>query len=90
MKQKRKFFLALVLLLAIPILACNPNVLNAWSDLLATAQFIWDSIWAVPEPDVEAIGVLCTQSLLAVLYFQGRFTEDRCFGTVGGNEIKTR
>jgi hypothetical protein len=65
MKQRRKFLLALVLLLATPLLACNPNVLNAWGDLVATAQFIWDSIWAVPEPDVEAIGILCTQSLLA-------------------------
>jgi hypothetical protein len=65
MKQKRKFLLAIILLLATPLLACNPNVLNAWGDLLATAQFIWDSIWAVPEPDVEAIGILCTQGLLA-------------------------
>jgi hypothetical protein len=57
--------LALAVLLATPLLACNPYVLNAWGDLLATAQFIWDAIWATPEPDVEAIGILCTQSLLA-------------------------
>jgi hypothetical protein len=65
MKQKRNFLLALVILLATPLLACDPNVLNAWGDLLASAQFIWDSIWTVPDPDYEAIGILCTQSLLA-------------------------
>jgi hypothetical protein len=57
--------LALTVLLATPILACNPNVLNAWGDLLASARFIWDSIWTTPESDYDAIGLLCTQSLLA-------------------------
>jgi hypothetical protein len=65
MKHKREFLLALIVLLATPLLACNPNVLNAWGDLLASARFIWDSIWTVPEPDYEAIGILCTESLLA-------------------------
>ena len=65
MRHKRRFLFALVVLLATPLLACNPNVLNAWGDLLASAQFIWDSIWTVPEPDHEAIGILCTESLLA-------------------------
>jgi hypothetical protein len=65
MKHRRQVLFALILLLSMPLLACNPNVLNAWGDLLATAQFIWDAIWATPEPDVEAIGILCTQSLLA-------------------------
>jgi hypothetical protein len=54
-----------MVLAATPLLACNPNVLNAWGDLAATAQFIWDSIWRTPQPDSEAIGVLCTESLLA-------------------------
>ena len=65
MKHRPRFLLALVLLLAIPLLACNPNVLNAWGDLLASAQFIWDSIWTTPERDYDAIGILCTESLLA-------------------------
>jgi hypothetical protein len=65
MRQKWKFLLALTVLLATPLLACNPNVLNAWGDLLASARFIWDSIWTSPESDYEAIGLLCTQSLLA-------------------------
>ncbi len=49
MKHRPRFLLALMFLLAIPLLACNPNVLNAWGDLLASAQFIWDSIWTTPE-----------------------------------------
>ena len=65
MRHKRRFLFALIVLLATPLLACNPNVLNAWGDLLASARFVWDSIWTVPEPDYEAIGILCTESLLA-------------------------
>jgi hypothetical protein len=65
MRKKKHFLAALVMLLAMPLLACNPNVLNAWGSLLASAQFIWDSIWTTPESDYEAIGLLCTQSLLA-------------------------
>ncbi len=49
MRHKRNFLLALIVLLATPLLACNPNVLNAWGDLLASARFIWDSIWTTPE-----------------------------------------
>jgi len=64
-KKRKSFLLALLVLLAIPLLACNPNVLNAWGDLLATARFIWTSILTTPEPDFDAIGILCTQSLLA-------------------------
>lgn len=59
------FWLALVLLVTTPLLACNPNVLNAWGDLLASARFIWASMWVTPEPDYEAIGILCSESLLA-------------------------
>ncbi len=65
MRDKRSFLLALIGLWATPLLACNPDVLNAWGDLLASAQFIWHSIWTAPEPDYEAIGILCTESLLA-------------------------
>jgi hypothetical protein len=65
MRKKKHFLAALVMLLAMPLLACNPNVLNAWGSLLASAQFIWDSIWTTPESDYEAIGILCTESLLA-------------------------
>jgi hypothetical protein len=65
MRHKRSFLFALVVLLATPLLACNPNVLNAWGDLLASAQFIWNSIWTTPERDYDAIGILCTESLLA-------------------------
>jgi len=64
-RHKRNFVLALLVLVAMPLLACDPNVVNAWGDLLASAQFIWNSIWTEPEPDYEAIGILCTQSLLA-------------------------
>jgi len=66
MRHKRSFLFALIVLLATPLLACNPNVLNAWGDLLASAQFIWASIWTTPAPDYEAIGILCTENLLAV------------------------
>ena len=65
MRHKRNFVLALLLLVAMPLLACDPNVVNVWGDLLASAQFIWDSIWTQPERDYDAIGILCTQSLLA-------------------------
>ncbi len=65
MRDKKGFLFALIVLLATPLLACNPNVLNAWGSLLDTAQFIWDSIWTEPEPDYYAISVLCSESLLA-------------------------
>ena len=65
MRRKRNYLLALIVLLATPLLACDPSVLNAWGDLLASAQFIWDSIWTAPESDYEAIGILCTENLLA-------------------------
>jgi hypothetical protein len=64
-RPKRKILALAVLLLAIPLLACNPLVLNAWGDLLDSARFIWASLWTTPEPDYDAIGILCTQSLLA-------------------------
>ena len=66
MRLKRNMMLALIVLLATPLLACNPNVLKVWGDLLASVRFIWDSIWTVPQPDYEAIGILCTESLLVV------------------------
>jgi hypothetical protein len=66
MRPKWRFLLALMVLLATPLLACNPNVLNAWGDLLATAQFIWNALWLEPEPDFYAIGILCSENLLAV------------------------
>ena len=65
MTHKRYLVLAVLVMLATPLLACNPNVLNAWGDLLGTARFIWTSIWTTPEPDYEAIGIVCTQELLA-------------------------
>ena len=65
MRHKRNFVLALLVMVAMPLLACDPNVVNVWGDLVASAQFIWNSIWTEPEPDFEAIGILCTQSLLA-------------------------
>lgn len=65
MTHRRNFLLAFIVLLATPLLACNPNVLNAWGSLLDTAQFIWASIWTEPAPDYYAISVLCTESLLA-------------------------
>jgi hypothetical protein len=52
-------------MLATPLLACNPYVLNAWGDLMASARFIWSSMWTTPDPDYDAIGILCTQELLA-------------------------
>jgi hypothetical protein len=63
-RSKRYFLFALVLMLAIPLLACNPNVLDAWGDLYQTARFIWSLMWTVP-PDYDAIGVLCSDTLLA-------------------------
>ncbi len=65
MRKRKRLWPALAVLAGAPLLACNPNVLNAWGDLLAGAQFIWDSIWTVPDRDYEAIGILCTESLLA-------------------------
>jgi hypothetical protein len=65
MRLKRNLVLALLVLVAMPLLACDPNVVTVWGDLLASAQFIWDSIWTQPERDYDAIGILCTQSLLA-------------------------
>lgn len=65
MRHKKQSWLALIILFAMPLLACNPNVLNAWGDLLATSKFIWDSMWTAPDPDYEAIGILCTEGLLA-------------------------
>jgi hypothetical protein len=65
MKRRKHALLALAILVVTPLLACNPNVLNAWGDLLATARFIWASIWTTPEADYDAIGILCTQELLA-------------------------
>jgi len=63
-RHRRNFVLALALLLALPLLACDPRVLNAWGDLLESAQIIWSLTWTAP-PDYEAIGVLCSEDLLA-------------------------
>ena len=57
--------LSLMLLLATPLLACNPNVVTAWGDLLATARAIWAGMWATPEPDYYGISILCSEDLLA-------------------------
>jgi hypothetical protein len=66
MTRKRAIFVAiLVCTVALPQLACNPNVLNVWGDLAASAQFIWYAIWITPERDYDAISILCTESILA-------------------------
>mgnify|MGYP001049923530 CR=1 FL=1 len=65
MHRKTGFIISLILLLATPLLACNPNVVTAWGDLLETAQVIWSAIWATPEPDYYAISVVCSEELLA-------------------------
>jgi hypothetical protein len=57
--------LSLILLLGMPLLACDPNVVTAWGDLLATAKAIWSVIWATPEPDYYGISILCSEDLLA-------------------------
>jgi hypothetical protein len=65
MRHRIHFLLAVLILVATPLLACNPVVLEAWGDLAATARAIWDSLWAEPEPDYEAIGILSAPDLLA-------------------------
>ncbi len=57
--------LSLILLLATPLLACDPNVVTAWGDLVETAKAIWSGIWATPEPDYYGISILCSEDLLA-------------------------
>jgi len=64
-RTKAGFTASLVLLLALPLLACDPNVVSAWGDLRATARVLWAGIWANPEPDYYGISILCSQDLLA-------------------------
>jgi len=65
MQKRANFILSLLLLLAMPLLACNPNVVTAWGDLVETAKIIWAGIWATPEPDYYGISILCSEDLLA-------------------------
>jgi hypothetical protein len=65
MQKRAGFILSLLLLLATPLLACNPNVVTAWGDLVETAKIIWAGIWATPEPDYYGISILCSEDLLA-------------------------
>jgi hypothetical protein len=65
MQKRTGFILSLLLLLATPLLACDPNVVTAWGDLRATARAIWAGIWATPEPDYYGISILCSEDLLA-------------------------
>ena len=65
MRKRANFILSLMLLLATPLLACNPNVVTAWGDLVETAKIIWAGIWATPEPDYYGISILCSEDLLA-------------------------
>jgi hypothetical protein len=66
MKHRRfGFVVSIILLLATPLLACNPNVVTAWGDLLATAEAIWAGLWATPEPDYYGLSILCSEDLLA-------------------------
>lgn len=64
MASKRRLMVVGIALLALPLLACNPAVLEAWGDLLATAWAVWDSLWTEPDPDYEAVGILSTPGLL--------------------------
>jgi len=64
-RTQRYFVLSLVLLLATPLLACNPDVVTAWGDLQQTAQVLWASLWARPEPDYYGFSILCSEDLLA-------------------------
>ena len=64
-RTRRYFVLSLILLLALPLLACDPGVVTAWGDLGATARVLWAGIWAKPEPDYCGISILCSQDLLA-------------------------
>ena len=64
-RKRARLTAILAAMLAMPLLACNPNVLSAWGDLLGTARFIWASMWTTPDPDYDAIGIVCTQELLA-------------------------
>jgi hypothetical protein len=63
--MRRNLRLLAVLALTLPILACTISVLPAWGDLQATAQAIWASIWASPEPDYYAFSIFCSESLTA-------------------------
>lgn len=60
--KHRRAMLAIVLPM---LLACSAAALEAYGDLIATAQAIWDCTWARPEPDYDAISVLCVKDLLA-------------------------
>ena len=62
---RRGFVVAILILVATPLLACNPNVVTAWGDLLETAKAIWAGIWTTPEPDYYGISILCSADLLA-------------------------
>jgi len=64
-RKKADLVLSLMLLLATPLLACNPNVVTAWGDLAETAEAIWAGIWAMPEPDYYGLSILCGEDLLA-------------------------
>lgn len=62
---RKGLIVAILVLTATPLLACNPNVVTAWGDLLETAEAIWAGIWATPEPDYYGISILCSEDLLA-------------------------
>lgn len=64
MNPKRRLMVVGIALLALPLLACNPAVLEVWGDLLATARAVWDSLWTEPDPDYEAVGILSAPELL--------------------------
>jgi hypothetical protein len=63
--SRKGLIVAILILIATPLLACNPNVVTAWGDLLETARTIWAGIWATPEPDYYGISILCSEDLLA-------------------------
>jgi hypothetical protein len=61
--MKRRRCLFAILVLALPVLACNLGALGAWGDLVATAGAIWSATWAKPEPDYYAISLFCSETL---------------------------
>jgi hypothetical protein len=54
-----------ILILALVLLACNLEALDAWGDLAATARAIWAAVWTEPEPDYPAISLFSGEDLKA-------------------------
>jgi hypothetical protein len=59
----RRRICLIVLLLALPTLACNLGALEAWGDLADTARAIWAAVWTTPKPDYTAVSIFCSDGV---------------------------